>query len=115
MSSDETNSESAGSRSHPEGNPQRGTLKELEDSIGRLMPLVGRVLASAWNIQMRLLIAIGLMPYAQKYPWALFVLAFVLLGVVFPLGLIFTATGIAALNYDVRAKDQFLADLDKRA
>ncbi|MER9915400.1 MULTISPECIES: hypothetical protein [unclassified Mesorhizobium] len=115
MDNNETNSQK--SQNSPEDDRKSsnaGTLKELEDSIGRMMPLVGRVLASAWNIQMRLLIAVGLMPFVQKYPWVLFALAFVLLALVLPVGLAFIATGISALNYNVRAKDQFLADLERR-
>lgn len=94
--------------------PKPGTLKEFENSVNGLIPVIGRVLVSAWNIQMRFLIAVGLMPLVQKYPWVLFATSFLLLAFVYPLGIAFTATGIAAITYNARSKDQFLVDLDKR-
>ncbi|MDG4896486.1 hypothetical protein P9272_23240 [Mesorhizobium sp. WSM4976] len=63
---------------------------------------------------MRFLIAVGLMTLVQKYPWVLFATSFLLLAFVYPLGIAFTATGIAAITYNARGKDQFLVDLDKR-
>lgn len=79
-----------------------------------MMPIAGRMLAAVWNMQMKLLIAIGLMPLLQKYPWAMLGIASLLLAFVFPLGVVFSASGIAAMHFNANPKRQFLADLGSR-
>ena len=95
----------------PPGVP-RSDRQRVEDSLNKMMPLVGRILGSVWNLEMRLLIAVSLMSYLVRYPWLHFGIAFVLLAVVFPLGIVFTVTGFAAMHYGAKASNNFIVDLD---
>lgn len=91
----------------------RSDFARLEDSLNDMVPVAARALCSIWNLQMKLLIAVGLMPHLVRYPWLLFGTAFVLLGVVFPLGIVFTVTGVAAMQYGAEAKSNFLVNLER--
>lgn len=92
---------------------QRSDFARLEDSLNEIVPVAARVLCSIWNLQMKLLIALGLMPHLVRHPWLLFGAAFVLLGVVFPLGIVFTVTGVAAMHYGAEARTDFLVNLER--
>lgn len=78
-------------------------FQRVEDSLNEMIPIVGRVLCSVWNLEMRLLIAVGLMPYFVRHGWLLFGIGVLLLAVVFPLGIVFTVTGVAAMSYGAEA------------
>lgn len=91
----------------------RSDFARLEDSLNEMVPVAARALCSIWNLQMKLLIVVGLMPFLVRYPWLLFGTAFVLLGVVFPLGIVFTVTGVAAMHYGAEAKGNFLVNLER--
>lgn len=93
----------------------RSDLQRVEDSLNEMTPIVGRVLGSVWNLQMRLLIAVGLMPYCVRHGWLLSGIAIVLLAVVFPLGIVFTVTGVAAMSYGAKASSNFIIDLRRPA
>ncbi|MER9614546.1 hypothetical protein [Mesorhizobium sp. M0207] len=56
----------------------RSDFQRVEDSLNEMIPIVGRVLGSVWNLEMRLLIAVGLMPYLVRHAWLLFGMAVVL-------------------------------------
>lgn len=86
-------------------------LQEAEQAITGMLPLAGRALAAVWNMQMRLLIMVGLMPLLQRYPWAMLGIAVLLLAFVFPLGIIFTVTGLVAMHFNAAPKSQFLVVL----
>jgi hypothetical protein len=93
---------------------QTSDITQVEKSVNDMMPLVGRMLAAVWNMQMKALIALGLMGHFQKYPWVFVGVALLLLALVFPLGVIFSVTGLAALHFNVSARDQFLVNLEGR-
>ncbi|MES0061463.1 hypothetical protein [Mesorhizobium sp. M0041] len=88
-----------------------GDYQRVEASLSEMIPIIGRILGSVWNLEMKLLIAVGLMPYIVRHGWLLFGIALVLLAVVFPLGIVFTVTGIAAMNYGAEAGNRFIIDL----
>ncbi len=92
--------------------PEGSSLKDVEKSINEVIPAVGRVLVGIWNLQMKLLIAVGVMPFLQKYPWMMAVIAFALLAFLFPMGVVFVVTGFAAMHYRARPDDQFLVIFD---
>lgn len=92
----------------------RGDYQRVEDSLKDIIPIVGRLLGSVWNLEMRLLIAVGLMPYLVRHPWLLFGIAFVMLALVFPLGVVFTITGLAAMSYGAEPSSRFLVDPTRR-
>jgi hypothetical protein len=93
----------------------RSEFQRLEASLNEMVSIAGRVAASIWNMQMKALIAVGVMPFLVQRPWLLFVIAFALLAVVFPLGVVFTVTGMAAIHFDCKSEDRFLIDLSRRA
>lgn len=90
-----------------------GELRNVEASINEIIPIVGRILVSIWNIQMKFLITVGLMDYFVQRPWLLFALAVVLLAVFYPLGIVFSVTGIAAMNYGAKSESQFIVNTSK--
>ncbi|RWP83477.1 MAG: hypothetical protein EOR11_23455 [Mesorhizobium sp.] len=92
-----------------------GDYQRVEASLSEMIPIIGRILGSVWNLEMKLLIAVGLMPYIVRHGWLLFGIALVLLAVVFPLGIVFTVTGIAAMNYGAEAGNSFIIDLTRPA
>ena len=80
-----------------------------------MVPIAGRIAASIWNMQMKVLIAVGVMPFLVQRPWLLFAIAFALLAFVFPLGIVFVVTGMAAMHFDAKPEDRFLVDLRHKA
>ncbi|TGQ36513.1 hypothetical protein [Mesorhizobium sp. M00.F.Ca.ET.216.01.1.1] len=90
-------------------------FRRVEQSLNEVIPIIGRILGSVWNMEMKLLIAVGLMPYLVRHAWLLFGIAVVLLAVLFPLGIVFTVTGIAAMNYGAEAGSNFIVDLRRPA
>jgi hypothetical protein len=93
----------------------KGDLRNVEASINEIIPIVGRILVSIWNMQMKFLIAVGLMDYFVQRPWLLFALAIILLAVFYPLGIVFSVTGIAAMNYGAKSENQFMVNASKSA
>ncbi len=90
-------------------------LQRIEASLNEMVPIASRIAASIWNMQMKVLIAVGVMPFLVQRPWLLFAIAFALLAVVFPLGIVFTVTGMAAMHFDAKPEDRFLVDLIRKA
>ena len=90
-----------------------GDFRNVEASINEIIPILGRILISIWNVQMKLIIALGLMDFFVKRSWLLFALAVVLLAVFYPLGLVFSVTGITAMNYGAKAENQFIVNANK--
>jgi hypothetical protein len=66
-------------------------------------------------MQMKFLIAVGLMNYFVQRPWLLFALAIILLAVFYPLGIVFAVTGIAAIFYEAKSENQFIVTASKGA
>ncbi|TIN70479.1 MAG: hypothetical protein E5Y30_15840 [Mesorhizobium sp.] len=93
----------------------RSDVQRVEDSLNEMIPIVGRVLGSVWNLEMRVLIAVGLMPYFVRHGWLLFGIAVLLLAVVFPLGIVFTVTGVAAMSYGATASSNYIVDFKRPA
>jgi len=90
-------------------------LQRVEASLNEMVPIAGRIAASIWNMQMKVLIAVGVMPFLVQRPWLLFAIAFALLAFVFPLGIVFVVTGMAAMHFDAKPEDRFLVDLRHKA
>lgn len=95
--------------------PIASTLQEdvrhVENAVTDASSGFVRVLGAVWNMEMRLLSAIGVMPFMQRNPSAFFVLAVALLAVVMPVGVFFVVTGMAAMNFGVRADTLFAVNL----
>ena len=85
----------------------KGDYQLVEDSVSQIIPIVGRIAASVWNMQMKMLSAVGVMPYLVRHPWLLIGIGFALLAIIFPFGIIFTVTGFAAMHYGARPEDNF--------
>jgi hypothetical protein len=91
----------------------RSDFQRVEDSLNEMIPIGGRILGSVWNLEMRLLIAVGLMPYFVRHGWLLFCIAVLLLALVLPLGIVFSVTGVAAMSYGAEARRNFIIDLKR--
>jgi len=92
-----------------------GTPTPLEEIKEHAIPVAGHWLAKSWNLLMRLLMLLHLMPLCVRHPWLLVVLIVALIAFLPFLAWFFVIIGIVALHHDVNAKNQFLIDLQKRA
>lgn len=70
--------------------------------------VIGRYL---WNVQMRFLRSIGVMPFFVSHWWLFLVLGFVLLAIVMPLGVVFVGTAFAASQMAPKSQDDFIVPL----
>lgn len=66
-----------------------------------------------WNMEMRLLKALGVMPLLASRAWLLVVLGFVLLAAVPPLGTVFVLTAFAAVPMEPSGENGFIVPLRK--
>lgn len=66
-----------------------------------------------WNMEMRLLKALGVMPLFVSRAWLLFVLGFMLLAATPPLGVVFVLTAFAALPMDPSGENGYIVPLRK--
>lgn len=64
-----------------------------------------------WNIQMRLLKSIGVMPFFVSHWWLFWILGFVLLAFAMPLGVAFLATAFAAGQMGPKSQNDFIVPL----
>jgi hypothetical protein len=90
-----------------------GDFHSVETAINEIIPLLARILVSVWNMQIKLLIALGLMDSFVKRSWLLFALAVVLLAVFYPLGVVFSVTGITAMSYGAKPENRFIVNTQK--
>lgn len=68
-----------------------------------------------WNLQMRFLIATGTMRLFKAHWWLFFVLGFLLLAFLFPLGVAFVTSAFLAVRVDPpRAEDNFIVALRQK-
>lgn len=83
----------------------------VHESVARLL-MEGAALARyGWNMEMRLLKAVGVMPLFVSRWWLFIVLGFALLAFVPPVGLAFLLTAMAAGQMDPSAKNEFIVPL----
>ncbi len=73
-----------------------------------LFPSLLRFFAAIWNLLMKILITIGLMPFFRKMPWLHAVLVFILLAIAFPLGVMLLITGFVAMHKNVKSENNFM-------
>lgn len=64
-----------------------------------------------WNIQMQLLLMVGIMPLFRKHWWLFFVVGFILLAFIPPLGVAFIVSVFCAGQMDPKAKDNYIVPL----
>jgi hypothetical protein len=88
-------------------------LQKLKTSVSEMLPILAKITLSVWNLLMRLLIAIGAIELFVKRPWLFVVLAIVLLGLVYPVGIVFSILGIVANNYGSSSSNNFIVDLNR--
>ena len=83
--------------------------RQLGRSVFSLFEASLNLGGSVWNFEMSILRNFGLLQHFVKRPWLFFLVAFVLLAIAFPAGVVFTLTGIAAIHFQVTAEDGFVA------
>ncbi len=86
----------------------------VNDGIGSIFSSAGILSRYAWNAQMRFLVAAGLMPVFRNHPWLFLVVALVLLVVVVPVGVLWGAIALFALQNEPKAKNDFLVEIKSR-
>ncbi len=64
-----------------------------------------------WNIQMKLLQKVGIMPVFKAYSWLFWVVGFLLLAFLYPLGVAFVVSAFCAGTKDPKAENDFIVPL----
>ena len=78
------------------------------DAVRSSLAVIGRYF---WNLQMKLLLAIGVMPLFRAHWWLFLVAAVLLLAFVKPLGIAFTITAFCATTMNPTAQGNFIVPL----
>lgn len=84
------------------------SLDDLKRALLDAVPVVTRFLSALWNLLMKGLIAIRVMPYLVKMPWLLAALILALIILLPPLALILLPMALIAYSRGVTALDNFL-------
>lgn len=92
----------------PESNIAYGAAM---DGLSALMSSVGVVGRFFWNLQMQLLLKVGIMPLFRNLWWLFIVVGFILLGLIPPLGIAFVVSAFCAGQMDPKAKDNYIVPL----
>lgn len=82
-------------------------LRDMREGGKGLLRGVLTLLRLLWNQEMRLLRWTGLMASFRRYPWLFAVVGLVLLVFLFPLGLLYVASALAAAGAGPSADDDF--------
>lgn len=86
------------------GNP----LKDVAQAASDLIPVADRFLSASWNVFMKILAFVRLMPLLRKHPWLLAALVFGLMAALPPVAIFFFAISLVALNHGVRSDEDFM-------
>jgi hypothetical protein len=88
-----------------------GIYKGLSNIFDECM-VVGRY---SWNMEMRIIKSVGVMPFFMSRWWLFVVLGFLLLAFVLPIGVAFIITAFSAGQMNPRAQDEFKVPLRRAA
>jgi hypothetical protein len=81
------------------------------DGVSALVSSVAVVGRYYWNIQMQLLVMAGIMPLFRRHWWLFFLVGFILLAFIPPLGIAFIVSVFCAGHMDPKAKDNYIVPL----
>lgn len=84
------------------------SLDDMKRALVDAVPVVTRFLSALWNLMMKGLIAIKVMPYIVKMPWLLAVLILALIIICPFLAILLLPMALIAYSRGVTAIDQFL-------
>lgn len=84
------------------------SLDDMKQALVEAVPVLTRFLSALWNLMMKGLIAIKVMPHIVKMPWLLAVLILVLVLICPYLGLLLLPMALIAYSRGVTAADNFL-------
>jgi hypothetical protein len=94
---------------------QQSFEQEIEQ-IGRdAVPILTRFFVAIWNLLMRGLIAVGIMPVFRKQPWLHAVLIFLVMAAAPYVGVFFLIAGLVAGSHGAKADNDFVVSLNKKA
>lgn len=92
----------------PDSHVAYGAAMDGMSAVVSSVSVVGRY---CWNIQMQLLLKIGVMPIFRKHWWLFCVVGFFLLAFLPPLGVAFIVSAFCAVQMDPKATENFLVPL----
>lgn len=81
--------------------------KDIEKAAHDAVPVLVRFLGASWNLLMKALVMIGIMPIFRRTPWLLAVLIVAMMALIPPVGIFFFITGIVALDKGAAADKDF--------
>lgn len=92
----------------PDSHVAYGAAMEGVSAVSSSVAVVGRYW---WNIQMQLLQKIGIMPIFRAHGWLFFVVGFLLLALLMPVGVAFVVSAFCAGTMNPRSEDDYIVPL----
>ncbi|KGM46572.1 hypothetical protein [Pseudooceanicola atlanticus] len=86
---------------------------KIHHGVGGALTGVGVFARHIWNLEMKLLRKIGVMPLFRRTWWLFVVLAILLLMFVTPLGAVFVITALCGATMDPKPEDDFIVPLQR--
>ena len=92
----------------PDSHVAYGAAMDGLSAVASSVSVVGRYW---WNVQMKLLQKIGVMPVFRAHWWLFLVVGFILLAFLFPIGVAFVVSAFCAGAMDPKAENDFIVPL----
>ena len=83
-------------------------LQEIEQATSEVLPILIRILVALWNLSMKGMVSIGVMPIFKSAPWLFVVLMLLLMVLFFPVGVLFFFGALVAMSKNVNADNDFI-------
>ena len=93
---------------------QQSFGQEIEQIGREAVPLLTRFFVALWNMLMRALISVRIMPVFRKQPWFHAVLIFLLMAIAPYVGVFFLIAVIVAMGHGAKADNNFMVSLNEK-
>ena len=91
--------------------PETVSWKDIEQTAHDAVPIVIRFLSASWNLFMKGLTTVGIMPVFRRTPWLLVMLIVVIMALIPPVGIFLFIIGIVALDKGAKVENDFRISL----
>lgn len=85
--------------------------RDMQGAARDSLPVLVRFFGASWNLLMKGLVFVRLMPYCRRYPWLLAVFLLLLVVIVPPLGIFFLISSIIAMEKGFKPETDFMVKL----
>lgn len=97
------------------GQAAQDAVPILEKAANESVPVLARFFVGLWNLLMKALIAVGIMPVFRKQPWLHAVLIFLLMAAAPYVGVFFLVAAIVAMGKGAKADNDFVVSVSEKA